>query len=438
MDERNSDYENIRSEAELNQSRSAPFSASAEEIILAFLTFFLAYIYVATDGLWFGVFTLGFIAFAEIMFKNEKRTFESNIWLGCLLVIVASLCFEKLSISRVLGFDHSRVWDRYDSRFFAHVFAVYWALARGNRLICGESSRMLPLDGLNGFVVFPFENFFNRIQAMVFGLKKMRIKGKKTSASQVLITIAGILAVLFIFIFAVNQLGEADDTFYEWKENVFGLLRFDINDDVIMNCFLSLPVAAYLFGLLSGIARKNKDELRLQGEKTDGVIRKLRAVPTWLWIACLTVFAVTYAAFFVLQGSYLFGAFTRTLPEGFIVSQYARQGFFELCKVMGANFALLWCVTRLSNISVKENKSLLILCVVILAESMLFAVVAFSKLALYIDCFGFTPLRLESSWLVCVLFAGCVAALVTLITKKKTLKNWMIFSAVTLALLHLY
>ena len=39
---------------------------------------------------------------------------------------------------------------------------------------------------------------------------------------------------------------------------------------------------------------------------------------------------------------------------------------------------------------VSERKVSLALCVTLLAESILFAVIALSKLALYIDCFGFT------------------------------------------------
>ena len=139
--------------------------------------------------------------------------------------------------------------------------------------------------------------------------------------------------------------------------------------------------------------------------------------------------------FFAVQSRYLFGAFTRTLPEGFIVSRYAREGFFELCKVMAVNFALLWLVTRMSRVPVRENRPARILCLILLAESMLFAVVAFSKLALYIDCFGFTPLRLQSSWLVIVLFVGCLAAGRTLLTGKKSFRPWLIFSCVTLSLL---
>lgn len=112
-----------------------------------------------------------------------------------------------------------------------------------------------------------------------------------------------------------------------------------------------------------------------------------------------------------MQGSYLFGAFRHRLPAGFTVAQYARQGFFQLCMVMGVNFLLLWLVTHSSRALNRPGR---IMCTVLLAQSILLAVTALSKLALYIACFGFTPLRLQSSWLVCVLLAGCAAWLVSL------------------------
>ena len=128
----------------------------------------------------------------------------------------------------------------------------------------------------------------------------------------------------------------------------------------------------------------------------------------------------------------------RRLPEGFTVAQYARQGFFELCRVMALNLALLWLVTRLGSRPARTSPGLRALVTVLLAESMLLAVVALSKLGLYISCFGFTPLRLQSSWLVCVLLFACVCALYSLWTGKKSMRAWMIFGAVTLSLLHLY
>lgn len=69
---------------------------------------------------------------------------------------------------------------------------------------------------------------------------------------------------------------------------------------------------------------------------------------------------------------------------------------------------------------------------------MVFAVIALSKLWLYISCFGFTPKRLQSCWLALVLFAGCVACLVSIWSRKKSFRAWMMFAAISLTLLHLY
>ena len=74
-------------------------------------------------------------------------------------------------------------------------------------------------------------------------------------------------------------------------------------------------------------------------------------------------------------------------------------------------FVLLWLVTRSSAIPARESRALKGACAALLAESLLFALIAASKLWLYIDCFGLTPLRLQSCWGVCVLTAGCLGAL---------------------------
>ena len=100
---------------------------------------------------------------------------------------------------------------------------------------------------------------------------------------------------------------------------------------------------------------------------------------------------------------------------------------------MAVNFTVLWLMTRMADESARGKKLFRLLCVALLAESMLFAVIAFSKIALYISCFGFTPKRFQSTWLVCVLFAGCLCWMAAQLTGKKTFRKWMVFSTVLLA-----
>ena len=415
-----------------------PFTASRRELLAALATYVLAwwYLYNAQllgwkgDGWWALVFTLGFVGLAELLHGGVKRPRESWIWLGCLGAILLSLLLWPDYTQ-----DPAHVWSAEERVFFLHLAAVWWVLSRSGRLCEGESGHLLPLDGLHAFILFPFKHFFLRIRTLVYALRRPFRNRRRIRWATVLWSALALLLAYALFALAFVHLTNADAGFAGLMQRVTDWFRFDWDSELLLRVLLSLPVGAYLFGLLAGTRREEPERLQQRGEGLCRWVESLRRVPNPVWTALTGAFALLYLVFFAVQGRYLFGAFTRTLPEGFIVSQYARQGFFELCRVMGVNFALLWLVTRMSRVPVRENRVTRIACLVLLGESMLFAVVAFSKLALYIDCFGFTPLRLQSTWLVVVLFVGCLAAGRALLTGKKSFRPWLIFAAVSLSLL---
>ena len=418
----------------------APFTASAREIAAALAICVPAYLYVC---LWpsetpaeyralLTAFALGFFALAEYLNRDRPRPRESWIWLGCAAVILAALVLR----------DGGRVWSE-NAFVFLHIFAVWWVLSRSGTLLAGESGSLLPLDALDAFFVFPFGNFFLRIRTLLFAAGRFfgaRTREKPKAGTVLRSALAG-AAALFLLVRALGLLMRADDGFAALLDGFAALLRFEWSDGVtrfLGRFAFSLPVGAYLYGLLGGTARAEPERLRERAANVEVQMQALRGVPERVWIALLALFCALYALFFAVQGQYLFGAFTRTLPEGFIVSEYARQGFFELCRVMAVNFALLWLVTRSSGADVRGQRAARALCLVLLAESLLLAVVALSKLALYIDCFGFTPKRLQSTWLACVLAFGCGCAAWWFVRGGKTFRAWMVFGAVTLSLLCLY
>ena len=94
--------------------------------------------------------------------------------------------------------------------------------------------------------------------------------------------------------------------------------------------------------------------------------------------------------------------------------------------------------TRTANEEIKGSKGFKISTVAFLAESMLFAVIAISKLALYISSYGITPLRLQSSWFAAVLFAACALWMYSILTGKKVFKYWMYFGAISLAIMCIF
>ena len=406
-------------------AKPVPFSAAKRELALAAFLYVPAYLYLCGARYAFPAFCALFLLAAEWFYRDTPRSRESWFWLSCVAVTAYAVSFGK-----------NRVWG--DAAFLAaHAFAVYYVLCRADRLLEGRTGHLLPLDAFFGLLVFPFKHFFLRIRTVGYGVSHGKSGGKKQPAAAVFAALGFILAAGLLAL-AVQELSRADSAFSDAAARVFSALRFEVNSLVLWNALLSLPVGAYLFGLIAGTGRESPQSIRARGEKVNAAMACLRRVPMAVWTAALGVFALLYAAFFVLQAGYLFGAFTRTVPEGYTVAEYARQGFFSLCRVMAVNFALLWLVTRWGAKPVRESRGVLALCVLLLLQSLAFAAIAASKLYLYIDVYGFTPLRFQSAWLIGVLSCGAVCAAVSLLTGKKTFRVWVLLSAAALALLSLY
>ena len=411
-----------------------PFKPSKAEKVALLLSLPIAFLYTYillpsyNDGSWYTViatFTALFCISVEVIYKKQKAIRESFVWLGCIAVILASMLLGR-----------NQVWGDELAVLFIHCYAVYWLVSRSGRLMEDGSGAFAPIDMVNGCIVFPFKHFFLRIKVLWSSISStVNKRDNKESRASAWTAIA---VGLILFYVAGTLLASADETFNRIIGDLLRYVSFDIFSEVSIRFIVSLPVGAYLYGLIVGTNRE--DTIKLKNKKKYLLQRldELKKVPAKVWTIILAAFSILYLIFFFIQGSYLFGAFTRTLPEGFTVAQYARQGFFELCQIMGLNFLLLWIVIKSSNEGVRQNRPALVMCIVLLAESILFSITAFSKLMLYLSCFGFTPLRIQSTWLIFVLFCGSVMAIYSLWTSKKSFRIWIFISGISLALTHLY
>ena len=325
---------------------------------------------------------------------------------------------------------------------FLHIFGVWWLLARSGTLAEGESGTFLPLDAMNGFLFYPFRYFFLRFRVLWFFLTRPLRKWSRGSSGTLGWSLAALFVGGWLLYQAAKLLAEADVGFSALFTGLLDRLTLDwsllLSTDQGLILLLSFPVGAYLFGLLAGTDRVDRDVLRKLTSDWRHSLEALRRVPGTVWAALTGLFCLLYLLFFAVQFSYLFGGFVGRLPEGFIVSEYARQGFFELCRVMAVNFVLLWLSGHSVRKGERGERAVKLLSLLLLGESLLLAAVAFSKLYLYISCFGFTPRRLQSTWLVCLLAFGCLCWAVSLWKGKKTFRVWMFFGAVSLSLLCLY
>ena len=332
-----------------------PFRASGMESLCAALIFIPAYLYVLYIAesyssklyTWcIAAVAVLLVGIAEVLHRNVRRSMESNVWLLCF----AAVCYAFVRDGLLGGsaeYELQHVWYSRQLMLFIHIFIVWWILARSGKLAEGQSGHLLPLDALNGFIVIPFSNFFLKIRSLWYGISSRR-SGKKTEPVVVASVVIALGICLVLYLNAVQLLSNADATFSKWVSKIIDHLSIDLDDELLVRIIFTIPVSSWLFGLIAGSVRTKDSFLEAQRSAVGRFLSSIRKVPAIVWTIVIGAFSVLYLVFFVLQGSYLFGAFTCTLPEGFIVSQYARQGFFELCQVMALNFALLWMVTRMS------------------------------------------------------------------------------------------
>ena len=402
-------------------AENAPFRATKTEHWMLLLSYFAAYLYMEMFSRYdwiLPIFALIFIVAVEVRFCHRKAPWESRFWL--LLMAFSSLAPFVCK---------NTVWEEEMAILFTHVFAIYYVLTRGNLLLDGRTGHFLPLDAIWGGIVLPFSNFFLRIK-VIGSLIRTSKKGNKMT---IVWSLLAVVVALLLFYLAGLQLTKADSGFGTLFTNFFS----DFWDsEVWFKLLFSLPVGAYLYGLVLGGGRQVPQTRQEKGNALGEQLTLLRRVPDGVWTGLMLAFVVLYGVFFYVQGSYLFGAFTRTLPESFSVAEYAREGFFQLCLVMGITFTLLWFALRTAKN--QKNLPLGIVSTILLAENIGLAVTAASKLWLYIDCFGFTPLRLQSAWLISVLTVGCICAGVTLWTRKRTGRLWAMLSAALLCALYFF
>lgn len=416
------DREMNKTEQANNKKINIKFETTMLEKVMAIVVFPLAYFYSVylneygtTSQIFLGIFTLAFLIFGEVMYWKKKRSIESYIFAGMTIIVALSFC---------LGIGN--VWDSADKELFLHLFAVYWVLTRSGILLEKETSHLFVLDGIDGFFRIPFSNYllsFKTIGSMFGNYKKKDVK-------RVIMAVGAIVVGVILLFIALAFLKASDNNFKVMME----FFNFKISMKIFWRLFWSIIVGLYLYGLFGGCFRMTVAQKEEESKMICSFLNKLNKVPGAIWMSFIGIFTAFYVLYFILQGSYIFGAFNMILPETVTFSEYARRGFGEMCAVMVVNFVLMWLTIRTSEVRTSLTR---IFGTVLIGDSIVFALIAFLKLFMYIQAYGFTPLRLQSLWLICVLSFACICILVSLYTEKKTAKIWFIGSAIALGLLTL-
>ena len=259
------------------------------------------------------------------------------------------------------------------------------------------------LDLLHCELLLPLRHLFLPLHALSESRRaKKKNRGVPVKRRRLLPVLLGVLAALPLLLWAVSLLIDADAAFESVLGTAFDALhRFA---EAIVNrlpdyfepfaLFLAVLFTPYIFSVMfcfaHGVAkRENRD--------TSGRWAGLQKLSPAFVITVLSVLSAAYVLYLLTQAGYLFAAFSGHLPGGGTISvtDYARRGFFELCKLGGLNFVLI----ALSVGVTKRNAGKLIAPVKALDTflcgfTMLLCAVSMAKILLYIGAYGLTEKRL--------------------------------------------
>lgn len=264
---------------------------------------------------------------------------------------------------------------------FSYWLLVLLSARKNNRL-----DHHVVIDLALGLLLTPLENLGNT-------LTKFRGLGKDHKAiKQILL---GVLISLPALAFVLVLLSSADATF----SNLVDVISNAISSQFISNVFsliVAVPIALGFFNVIyqnQQVKMKNVQALEIKP-----------IISTTVGMTVLSMFGFVYLVFF---GTTISGymAFAREAFTPHAVSEYAREGFFQLVAVSLINVGIFFMVKLFS----KNTPAIKIGLTVIGLETIGLIIVGFAKMQLYISAFGLTILRFGTSIFmmlltVCVIF----------------------------------
>ena len=177
----------------------------------------------------------------------------------------------------------------------------------------------------------------------------------------------------------------------------------DLNiGETIGKLVLSIPISCYLFGALFSATRSPKKEM-FTYDSTNTAANGARFIPLLVVCTALTPLLIVYLLYFFSQTAYFVSAFSNILPSGFTYAEYARNGFFELCRVSVINLVVIAAAEIFSRYAGKKPIVLKVYNSILSVFTLALMVIAQSKLAMYIRTYGMTPKRVNTFWFSIVL-----------------------------------
>ena len=375
---------------------------------------------------------------------------------------------------------------------FWHFTCIYYVCARTGILTARRTGVFFLLDAVNGVFIMPFRHFFLRLicllrrgKRVVAGAEETAGTGTSTVRTEVnaevsveeddgarpqtggkgsarsLVTPERLKkAAVFCFTLflagtvcsiAWHELAGASEAFGRLGQGVAEFLARILSfrglaeflEEYLPYVVFSIPIGAYLFGLVGGGLSDRNDATR-EKKIREGLVQ-YRILPAYSVYLILGSLLAVYLLFFAVQiaglAGVLLGAGGRSLRELVSVQEacrYAVGGFWQLVRVVLLNFAVLLGLMLLSKIRLFEERRPIILIDLLFACAAAFAVLAGFKLfVLYFYQYGPTPRRILAGWMVVMQLLWCVLALIRFHRRFPAVKIGVYAGAVSFTILML-
>lgn len=382
-------------------SLKKPFQADRTDGLFALFVFILGFFFArwvlfAWQGWGVTAFTLVYCASLTIYLVKKGVHIQKSGWFWLAITALTGISFSLWANN---GLEPWRSLLLLGS-------AVYWVVCATGLTILGKTSNWIGLDALNGFLAIPFSNFSCQYMSLSF-----LSRNKKTQANQVLSIALGLIITLMVMAIVLPLLLKADSGGF--TRITSGILTFfkDFKlGEYVFHAILAVPIAAYIFGLAAGCAHKRGFDV-LKEDGTRKALYVFRVVPEATVYTLLGLLCSLYIVFIGSQFPYFFSAFVGQRPEGWqVYSEYARSGFFELCRIAAINLSILLIANVFrkradifkSNDASPEAKSNILRAPIMLKTlnsllavlTLLLIATAMSKMFMYIGAYGLSMRRL--------------------------------------------
>lgn len=324
------------------------------------------------------------------------------------------------------------------SVFAMHLCAVYSVLISNEILLGGKTSGFIPADLIHGFYVKSFAGFPNFVTDWSSFKRPEPVEGEvRAPRKNPLGLIIFIPVMLILLLIAVSLMASIDE---DIKAFLSGITEY-ISDylsalkiyEIIPRAIFAIPVCFYLYGLMSRSAKSDGEREKRVASKLSWLLGKGKTVSAMIVYIAAGLFVVLYILFFVKRIAYMLGGFVGNVPDDMLVSHYAREGFFELVGIMAVNSCVYLAIILFGK-SDENGKFAIpakILVTLLMFESIIFAVIAMSKLGLYYSIYGYTPKRILAMWGTLALGFAAGLTIVTVHRGKPHFRAGVIFTSIS-------